>query len=68
MKWSDCRLSFKAPTPTSIYRIEEVKMLEALFTATIIVNWLAVNKGIYISCPVSNPDKIVIPNVFRAKW
>lgn len=67
MKWSDCRLSFKAPTPTSIYRIEEVKMLEALFTATIIVNWLAVNKGIYISCPVSNPDKIVIHNVFRAK-
>lgn len=42
-------------------------MLEALFTATIIMNWLAVNKGIYISCPVSNPDKIVIPNVFRAK-
>ena len=67
MKWSDCSLSFKAPTSTSIYRIEEFKMLEALFTATIIVNWLAVNKGIYISCPVSNPDKIVIHNVFRAK-
>ena len=48
MKWSDCRLSFKAPTSTSIYGIEEFKMLETLFTATIIVNWLAVNKGIYI--------------------
>jgi len=42
-------------------------MLETLFTATIIVNWLAVNKGIYISCAVSNSHKIVIPNVFTAK-